>query len=168
MLMPKKVKYRKHQRGRRAGNAKGGTNVDFGDFGLPPIVHGDLLLFNVGGRANHSLMAFDKRTGEVRWKTGTGIPGMAQLWDVYNLNPTTEPEPPDRDVVRFNVNAPAAAGSVVGWRFGTMNFDLLRDPNGPDLVVSNVDLRNDELVICRPELKDRVLEGIVSSGAVED
>ena len=32
MLMPKKVKYRKHQRGRRAGTAKGGTNVDFGDF----------------------------------------------------------------------------------------------------------------------------------------
>lgn len=40
MLMPKKVKYRKHQRGRRAGTAKGGTNVDFGDFGIQALEAG--------------------------------------------------------------------------------------------------------------------------------
>src|SRR5918999_2683573 len=34
MLMPKRVKHRKVQRGRRAGLAKGGTQVSFGDFGL--------------------------------------------------------------------------------------------------------------------------------------
>ena len=34
MLMPKKVKYRKQQRGRRSGPAKGGDHVDFGDYGL--------------------------------------------------------------------------------------------------------------------------------------
>src|SRR4029079_9309232 len=34
MLMPKRVKHRKVQRGRRAGMAKGGTAVSFGDFGL--------------------------------------------------------------------------------------------------------------------------------------
>ena len=34
MLMPKRVKHRKVQRGRRAGMAKGGTEVSFGDFGL--------------------------------------------------------------------------------------------------------------------------------------
>jgi len=34
MLMPKKVKYRKQQRGRRAGVAARGNHVDFGDFGL--------------------------------------------------------------------------------------------------------------------------------------
>ena len=32
MLMPKKVKYRKQQRGRRAGRAKGGEYIAFGDF----------------------------------------------------------------------------------------------------------------------------------------
>src|SRR4026209_2247304 len=32
--MPKRVKHRKVQRGRRAGMAKGGTAVSFGDFGL--------------------------------------------------------------------------------------------------------------------------------------
>ncbi|WP_368653613.1 50S ribosomal protein L16 [Ornithinibacillus sp. 4-3] len=34
MLMPKRVKYRKQQRGRMRGQAKGGTSVAFGEFGL--------------------------------------------------------------------------------------------------------------------------------------
>ena len=34
MLMPKRVKYRKSQRGRRAGKAYRGSKVSFGDFGL--------------------------------------------------------------------------------------------------------------------------------------
>src|SRR5688572_13484662 len=34
MLMPKKVKYRKQQRGRRSGAAKGGNYIAFGDYAL--------------------------------------------------------------------------------------------------------------------------------------
>ncbi len=34
MLSPKKVKWRKQQKGRMAGLAKGGSEVAFGDFGL--------------------------------------------------------------------------------------------------------------------------------------
>ena len=34
MLQPKKVKWRKQQRGRMRGKAKGGTDVQSGDFGL--------------------------------------------------------------------------------------------------------------------------------------
>ena len=34
MLMPKKVKFRKQQRGRRRGLAKGGGDLAFGDYGL--------------------------------------------------------------------------------------------------------------------------------------
>jgi large subunit ribosomal protein L16 len=34
MLMPKKVKYRKHHRGRRKGNSKGGHYIAFGDYAL--------------------------------------------------------------------------------------------------------------------------------------
>lgn len=34
MLMPKRTKHRKVQRGRRKGKAKGGTAVSFGDYGL--------------------------------------------------------------------------------------------------------------------------------------
>ncbi len=34
MLMPKKVKFRKQQRGKRAGKAWSGSSVSFGDYGL--------------------------------------------------------------------------------------------------------------------------------------
>ena len=34
MLLPKRTKYRKHQRGRMKGTETRGTTVDFGDFGL--------------------------------------------------------------------------------------------------------------------------------------
>jgi large subunit ribosomal protein L16 len=34
MLMPKRVKYRRQHRGKMNGNAKGGTEVAFGEFGL--------------------------------------------------------------------------------------------------------------------------------------
>jgi large subunit ribosomal protein L16 len=37
MLMPKKVKYRKHHRGRRSGPAKGGAYIAFGDFALQSL-----------------------------------------------------------------------------------------------------------------------------------
>jgi large subunit ribosomal protein L16 len=37
MLMPKKVKYRKQQRGRMRGKAWRGSDVSFGDFGLKAL-----------------------------------------------------------------------------------------------------------------------------------
>ena len=37
MLAPKKVKHRKHHRGRMRGLAKGGTRVAFGDYGLQAV-----------------------------------------------------------------------------------------------------------------------------------
>jgi large subunit ribosomal protein L16 len=37
MLMPKRVKHRKHQRGRMSGVAKGGTDVEFGEYGLKAL-----------------------------------------------------------------------------------------------------------------------------------
>jgi len=37
MLMPRKVRHRKQQRGRMTGNAKGGTEVSFGDFGIQAL-----------------------------------------------------------------------------------------------------------------------------------
>lgn len=40
MLMPKKVKYRKQQRGRMAGKAKGGDTIAFGDYGLQALEPG--------------------------------------------------------------------------------------------------------------------------------
>jgi large subunit ribosomal protein L16 len=40
MLMPKKVKHRKQQRGRVSGKAKGGTAVSFGDYGIQALEGG--------------------------------------------------------------------------------------------------------------------------------
>jgi large subunit ribosomal protein L16 len=40
MLMPRKVKHRKQQRGRLTGQAKGGTNVTFGDWGIQALEPG--------------------------------------------------------------------------------------------------------------------------------
>lgn len=37
MMMPKRAKFRKVQRGRRSGMAKGGTKVDFGEYGLKAL-----------------------------------------------------------------------------------------------------------------------------------
>ena len=40
MLMPKKVKHRKQQRGRIGGSAKGGVTVNFGDYGIQALEAG--------------------------------------------------------------------------------------------------------------------------------
>jgi large subunit ribosomal protein L16 len=40
MLMPRKVKHRKQQRGRLTGQAKGGTTVNFGDYGIQALEPG--------------------------------------------------------------------------------------------------------------------------------
>ena len=40
MLMPRKVKHRKVQRGRLTGQAKGGTTVTFGDYGIQALEPG--------------------------------------------------------------------------------------------------------------------------------
>ena len=40
MLMPRKVKHRKQQRGRMTGDAKGGTTVTFGDYGIQALEPG--------------------------------------------------------------------------------------------------------------------------------
>jgi large subunit ribosomal protein L16 len=40
MLQPKRVKWRKEHRGRRRGFAKGGTSLEFGDYGLKALDRG--------------------------------------------------------------------------------------------------------------------------------
>jgi len=40
MLMPRKVKHRKQQRGRLTGLAKGGTEVSFGEYGIQALEPG--------------------------------------------------------------------------------------------------------------------------------
>jgi large subunit ribosomal protein L16 len=40
VLQPKRVKWRKEHRGRMRGNARGGTSVEFGEYGLKAIERG--------------------------------------------------------------------------------------------------------------------------------
>lgn len=40
MLAPRKIKYRKRQKGRMKGNAKGGTSLNFGKYGLQAVGRG--------------------------------------------------------------------------------------------------------------------------------
>ena len=40
MLMPRRIRHRKVQRGRMTGIAKGGTRVTYGDFGIQALEPG--------------------------------------------------------------------------------------------------------------------------------
>lgn len=54
---------------------KYGAQVPTWGVSAEPVVHGDLLLLDVGGERGHGLVAFDKKTGEVRWKAPSELPG---------------------------------------------------------------------------------------------
>lgn len=64
MLAPKKVKYRKRQKGRRKGKAYRGCNVDFGDYGLMALNDGWLTSRQIES-ARIAITRKMKRTGKV-------------------------------------------------------------------------------------------------------
>jgi large subunit ribosomal protein L16 len=64
MLMPKKVKFRKQQRGRRAGNAKGGSYIAFGDYGLQALEPGWVTARQIEA-ARIAISRYVKRGGKV-------------------------------------------------------------------------------------------------------
>jgi large subunit ribosomal protein L16 len=64
MMMPKRVKYRKTQRGRMRGNATRGSNIDFGDFGLKALEPGWITARQIEA-ARVALTRMMKREGKV-------------------------------------------------------------------------------------------------------
>ncbi|MER3524662.1 MAG: 50S ribosomal protein L16 [Ignavibacteria bacterium] len=64
MLMPKRVKYRKAQRGRMRGKATRGSSVDFGDFGLKALEPGWITQRQIEA-ARVTLTRMMKREGKV-------------------------------------------------------------------------------------------------------
>lgn len=64
MLMPKKVKYRKQQRGRRAGKAWRGSSLSFGDYGLKALACGWVTDRQIEA-ARIAMTRFIKRGGKV-------------------------------------------------------------------------------------------------------
>ena len=63
-LMPRKVKYRKSQRGNRAGNAQRGTRLNFGDYGLQALER-DWVKNNQIEACRVSINRYLKRKGKV-------------------------------------------------------------------------------------------------------
>ena len=64
MLMPKRSKHRKVQRGRRTGLTKGGANIDFGEFGLKVLQDGWLTSRQIEA-ARIALTRKGKRGGKI-------------------------------------------------------------------------------------------------------
>jgi large subunit ribosomal protein L16 len=64
MLSPKKVKFRKRQKGRLKGPALRGASVDFGDVGLKAMEHGKLTSQQIEA-ARIAMMRHIKRGGRV-------------------------------------------------------------------------------------------------------
>ena len=64
MLMPKKVKYRKQQRGRMAGKAWRGSSISFGEFGLKAMACGWVTDRQIEA-ARIAMTRFIKRGGKV-------------------------------------------------------------------------------------------------------
>ncbi|KJF18580.1 MULTISPECIES: 50S ribosomal protein L16 [Acidithrix] len=64
MLMPRKVKHRKVQRGRRTGLAKGGTELNFGEFGIQALEAGWLTARQIEA-ARIAMTRHIKRGGKV-------------------------------------------------------------------------------------------------------
>jgi large subunit ribosomal protein L16 len=64
MLMPRKVKHRKQMRGRMTGNAKGGTDLNFGDFGIQALEAGWLTARQIEA-ARIAMTRHVKRGGKV-------------------------------------------------------------------------------------------------------
>jgi len=64
MLLPKRVKHRKHHRGRMAGTSKGGTHVEYGEFGLKALECGWVTSRQIEA-ARVAMTRHVKRTGKV-------------------------------------------------------------------------------------------------------
>ena len=64
MLMPRKVRHRKQQRGRMSGVAKGGSRVSFGDYGLQALEPGWITNRQIEA-ARIAMTRYIKRGGKV-------------------------------------------------------------------------------------------------------
>jgi large subunit ribosomal protein L16 len=64
MLMPKRMKYRKQQRGNLKGQSKGGTTVAFGEYGLQALEPIWLTARQIEA-ARKAMVRFTKRRGKV-------------------------------------------------------------------------------------------------------
>jgi large subunit ribosomal protein L16 len=105
-MLPKRVKYRKSQRGNRGGNAQRGTNVSFGDYGLQALGRGWVTAQQIEA-CRVAITRHMKRKGKV-WIR------------VFPHKPITSRPPETR--MGKGKGAPAAWVAVI--RPGTMLFEM--------------------------------------------
>jgi large subunit ribosomal protein L16 len=90
MLSPRRVRHRKQHRGHMHGNAKGGTEVTFGEYGLQAVTHGWITNRQIeaariamtrhikrGGKVWINIFphkAYTKKPAETRMGSGKGSP----------------------------------------------------------------------------------------------
>ena len=104
MLMPRKTKHRKQFRGRRAGYAKGQTDVQYGDYGIKALENGWVTNRQIeaariamtrkirrGGKVWINLFPdkpFTKKPAETRMGSGKGSPEGWVLSLIHISEPT--------------------------------------------------------------------------------
>ena len=79
MLMPKRVKYRKVQRGRMTGTASRGNKVAYGDFGIQALEPG-WITGNQIEAARIAMTRYTKRGGKVWIKIFPDKPYSRRAW----------------------------------------------------------------------------------------
>lgn len=93
------------EKGNTPGAARHGNNAT-------PVIHGDLLIACVGGTNGASVVAFDKGTGELRWKSQNDMAGYAA--------PIVASVAGVEQVIAFTVDGGLGLGARNGqflWRF---------------------------------------------------
>jgi len=86
-----------------------------------PLVEGDLLLFDAGGKAGHSILAFDKKSGALRWQSGSRLPGYS--------NPIAFDSVGKRQVLFFTGNGLVALAPKDGKELWSFDWQTSYDIN---------------------------------------
>jgi len=81
MLQPKRTKFRKAHKGRIHGNAKGGTSLTFGQFGLKTVEPGRITARQIEA-ARRALTRHMKRSGKVWIRIFPDVPVTAKPTEV--------------------------------------------------------------------------------------
>ena len=81
MLSPKRTKYRKAHKGRVHGNAKGGTTLNFGAFGLKAVTPGRLTARQIEA-CRRAITRHMKRSGRVWIRMFPDVPVTAKPTEV--------------------------------------------------------------------------------------
>ncbi len=73
MLQPKRTKYRKQFKGRVHGNAKGGTTLNFGNYGMKAVTTGRITARQIEA-ARRAITRHTKRAGKVWIRVFPDVP----------------------------------------------------------------------------------------------